>query len=205
MQKDWEQSSQPAPEVTPAQKDIKQVGSELAAAQSKLNGVRKEKESLQSELAAARGELNGVRKEKESLQSELAAARDELETLRVKLEKVRSMKVAELQKTRDVIIDPKRVASVLQPLLRHADPAVRRAAVEAAGDLGSPLLVFSLIQRLNDPVGEIRHVALATLRAITGQSVVARLPEDEPVRRTLLKVLRRCWTQSGGLTLRLKQ
>ncbi len=163
MQKDWGQSSQPAPEVTPAQKDIEQVGSELTA------------------------------------------ARDEMETIRAKLEKVRALKVAELQKTRDVVIDPKRVASVLQPLLRHADPAVRRAAVEAAGDLGSPLLVFSLIQRLNDPVGGIRHVALATLRAITGQRVVDRLPEDESARKVLLRTLRRCWTESGALKLRLKQ
>ena len=99
----------------------------------------------------------------------------------------------------DVAADLKRAALVLQPMLRHASPAVRRAAVDAAGDLGSPLLVSSLIQRLNDPVGGVRRGALSTLRAITGQNVVNKVPEDEFARRTLLRTLRRRWTQSGGL------
>lgn len=185
MQEDREKLSQLVPKIAPAQGGGEHVGAELAAARDELEGVRKAKEALRSELDAARDELKGVREEKESLQSEL--------------KKIRALKVSELQKTRDVIIDPENVAGVLQPLLRHLDPAVRQEAARAAGSLGSPVLVFSLIQRLNDPDGGVRQAALRAVRAITNQRVVDELPEDEAARRDVVRGLHRCWTQGGSL------
>lgn len=193
---------------------IDALESHVHAVQDQLNkshkGVEEKLPQPESDLTAVREDLEKARKEKGRLQTELIATRDELETARWELEKARSKTTepnsnySTLQKTRNVMIDPKNVATVLLPLLRHINPIVRRAAVEAATDLGSPLLAFSLIQRLDDPDEDVRYAALIAVRLITKQSVPDQLPEDDSSRRTLVRSLRKQWIQEGGLGLRLE-
>ncbi len=147
------------------------------------------------------GELKRMREEKESLQSELAAVQEELKITRRGSGKGRFQKTPELQKMMPgVVVDPKNVAEMLMPLLKHADPIVRKESVEAAVDLGSPRLLFPLIQCLDDPNPGVRHAALAAIRVITKENVVDRLPEDRYARRVLVRKLRRRWINGDNLS-----
>ncbi len=68
----------------------------------------------------------------------------------------------------------------IQAFMQNPDPAVRRRAAVAAGRIGDPLAVSSLVELLRDPVVEVRRAAALALGLIGG-------PEGaEPLTRALL-------------------
>lgn len=56
-----------------------------------------------------------------------------------------------------------RALPVLRPLVRHADPALRRAAIRAIGDLGDAEGASTLLPLLSDPDARTRHEAARAL------------------------------------------
>ena len=75
----------------------------------------------------------------------------------------------------------------LQRFLEDEDPSIRRRAAIAAGRIGDPLAIPSLISRLQDPVVEVRHAAVFALGLIGNPEALpalkAALSDQDPLTR----------------------
>jgi cyclophilin family peptidyl-prolyl cis-trans isomerase len=75
----------------------------------------------------------------------------------------------------------------LDRLLRHREPGIRRRAALAAGRIGEPVLVPTLLDLMNDPEVEVRQMAAFAL-GLVGDStavdrLVAALGDSQPIVR----------------------
>lgn len=172
--------------------------SEMAA---ELNAFKEKKEAFLSEIDAGCKELEKARRDwrraKERLDTDVNALFKDRDALAAKLTNTRE-RVEEIQQ----ITGDKNLTKMLFPLLRDPSPVVRRAAVEAAANLRSPQLVMLLIQRIDDPIAEVRNAALVSIQSIVGRRLVDKVPEDVRSRERLVRRLRQWWQGVGGTTPR---
>jgi len=75
----------------------------------------------------------------------------------------------------------------LDRLLRHREPGIRRRAALAAGRIGEPLLVPTLLDLMNDEEVEVRQMAAFALGLVgdpaAAERLVAALGDSEPIVR----------------------
>ncbi len=172
--------------------------SEMAA---ELSAFKEKKEAFLSEIDAGCKELEKARRDwrraKERLDTDVDALFKDRDALAAKLTSARE-RVEEIQE----LSGDRNLTKMLFPLLRDSSPVVRRAAVEATANLRSPQLVRLLIQRLDDPVVEVRNAALVSIQSIVGRRLVDEVPEDPRARERLVRRLREWWQGVGGTTPR---
>ena len=86
-------------------------------------------------------------------------------------------------------------ASRLMPLLNDSIISVRRAAVEAMGNLGNDQVVQSLIEQLEISDMAMKKIILSTIEKITGKKMVGSSPKNDADMDRLIARWREWWKE----------